>query len=436
MSAKPYIKVIIPLVIIQFSIIISAFWMLGDYDVKRFNEWLISEWMINYQAGFIRRGMIGNILHQFNFSDGVIPILYQLVFVFYCVYTLIFLLIYLLSGIQKTKILVLALLMPGGIFHMAVGVYFYTRKEILFLIHFGILCLVYMVLRGSQEKNKKVLITIFGLLAIIGGGFLTLVHEPYLFMAYPITLILCSIIYIENKEYIFAKFALISYGLLIPIIFVICSLNHGDQQMSQQIWDSYQLSDRLILAPKAPYTSALSTGALGWNLAEHLSTIYGVFITGTWFYWIFFWLMNGLAIFYIASKVDCLPTVSQKMGATRGAIELGQSTYVASIIFAYLVSSSMFLIASDYGRWISCATNLSLFFAFATYKSTYIAMVKKYISANVSNVIRNLSSMLTTKLVLVALIIYALIMQMPECCIRGSELFVPYDKFLYLFINQ
>ena len=434
MSAKPYIKVIIPLVIIQFSIIISAFWMLGDYDIKRFNEWLISEWMINYQAGFIRRGMIGNILHQFNFSDGVIPILYQLVFVFYCVYTLIFLLIYLLSGIQKTKILVLALLIPGGIFHMAVGVYFYTRKEILFLIHFGILCLVYIALRGSQEKNKKALINLYGILAIIGGGFLTLVHEPYLFMAYPITLLLCTIMYLENKQYSFSKLALISYGLLIPIIFIICTMNHGDQQISQRIWDSYQLIDRLILAPRAPYTSALSTGALGWNLSQHLSTIYGVFITGTWLYWIFFWLMNGIAIFYLASKTAYLSTVLQKMSATRSVIELQGSTYVASILFAYLISSSMFFIASDYGRWISCATNLSLFFAFTTYKSTYIAMVEKFISPAVSNTIRNLSSMLTTKVVLVVLIIYGVILQMPECCIRGPELFIPYDKFLNLFI--
>jgi hypothetical protein len=436
MIIRSYIKAIIPLVILQFSIIISAYWMLGDYEVRRFNQWPISEWMINYQGGFVRRGMIGNILHHLALSGGVIPFLYPLVFSFYCTYILIFIVNYIYSRIQSTTVLVLALLIPGGIFHMALGPYFYTRKEILFIIHFGILCLLYRSIQKVNHENKTLAIGIFGAMTVMGGGFLTLVHEPYLFMAYPITLLLCVIIYVENKQNLSSKVVLLIYGLLIPIIFVICSLNHGDQTISQQIWDSYQLKDRIILAPRAPYTAAFSTGGLGWGFAQHLSTIYGVFITGTWVYWGFFWLMNGLVMLCIAYKISSRSISLKGLKFDEQEMSLERSTYVVSIIFAYLISSSMFLIASDYGRWIACATNLALLFAFATYKSRYIKIIAIKMHADVFSFVKKVEEILITKTVLFLIVLYELVLQMPECCIHGPEIFIRYDKFLMLFNYQ
>ena len=142
MISKSPLRFAIPFVIVEFSILVAGYWMLGDFDIHRFNVWPISEWMINYQAGFVRRGLIGEVLHQLNMAGGVIPILYPLVFIFYCAYIAIFIFNFIISKIRSSSILTLSLLIPGGIFHMALGPYFYTRKEILFLIHFGLLCLL------------------------------------------------------------------------------------------------------------------------------------------------------------------------------------------------------------------------------------------------------------------------------------------------------
>lgn len=435
MKCKSFLKIFIPLAIVEFSIIISSFWMLGDYDVKRFNQWSISEWMINYQGGFVRRGLIGEILHQFKFSGGVIPVLYLIVLGLYCIYISIFIANYLVSKINSTTVLILAILIPGGIFHMAMGVSFYTRKEILFLIHFGILCLLYQMICRSTQNHRSIWIALYGTLVIIGGICLTLVHEAYLFMAYPITLFLCLILRSENKDSQLAGIIPFLYALVIPIIFLICSVNHGDQITSQAIWDSYQLSDRLILASKAPYTSSYATAGIGWGLMQHLSTIYGVFITGTWAYWIFFWLVNGCVLVSIASRISLERIPSIDYAKDDDVVIKKRIVFVASIAFGFLISSSMFFIASDYGRWIACASNLTLLLSFSIQESPYLMRLSDRLQNNYIYIFKRLLQIAISPILLFTLLLYEVIFQMPECCLGGSEFLMRYDKFLFLFIK-
>ena len=42
----------------------AFFFLFEKYDNKV--EWTISEWLINYQGGFTRRGFIGEIIFQFS----------------------------------------------------------------------------------------------------------------------------------------------------------------------------------------------------------------------------------------------------------------------------------------------------------------------------------------------------------------------------------
>jgi hypothetical protein len=431
---KEYLKAFIPLLIIEFSVILSGFWMLGDYEIKRFNVWPISEWLINYQAGFVRRGLFGEILHQLNSSTGIIPYLNQLVLGFYYFYVAIFIGIYIKSRIRSTLVLVLALLIPGGIFHMAMGAIFYTRKEILFLIHFGLLCLLYLNIRDEKKEKKLLRIWLFGLLAIIGGCLLTLVHEPYLMMAYPITLLLLVITYFENKPSLLMRRFVSIYAVLIPIIFVICSLNHGNPQVSQAIWDSYSLSDRLTLAPFAPYTASLATGGLGWTLTQHFSTIYGVFISGTWVYWICFLLVNAWVLTWLALHLQKSRQGPHLM-AGQNTTKIVVNDYVMIVMFSYFISLSMLLLASDYGRWIACATNLTILFSFTISGSSILRQRTFYSNRLLVNCYKAIEILNKKTYTLVMLIGYELIFQMPECCLQGPDIFIRFDKFFMLFVE-
>ncbi len=416
--------------ILEFSILLAGLWMLGDYEAKRFNVWPISEWLINYQGGFVRRGLVGEILRYITDDRGSIAMLNSLVLGFFYLYILVFLALYYFASIRQIGLLIIALLIPGGIFHMSIGAIFYPRKEILFLIHFGILCLIYVMHYRLQLKGKLFSLNLLGLTAIIGGSFLTLVHEAYLFMAYPITILLLGILYKEHSTYFPLKLQMVCYVILIPALFGLCSIYRGDPQIAQRIWDSYTLVDRLVLAPAAPYTAAYATAGLGWTLQQHLSTIYGVFVTGTWIYWLFFSVANAFVLLYLAIQI------AKKQEEAQGNLNpnsLKNSVLVLLTIFAFIISSSMIMIASDYGRWIACATNLTLLFLFAVSHSARLQNFE-WFQLKFGKKLTLFFNWLSGSMVALILILsYELIFQMPECCISEGNIFIPYPKFIELY---
>lgn len=427
---RSYWQAFIIIAILEFSVLIAGFWMLGDYEVKRFNVWPISEWLINYQGGFVRRGLMGELLRFFSQGQKIIPTLNPLVLIFFYTYIAIFISVYQLAKIQRASLLIIALLIPGGIFHMAIGAIFYPRKEILFLIHFGILCLLYLILLGCKSNRKTIFLNLFGIVAIVGGSLLMLIHEAYFFMAYPITVLLFFILYRENITYFPLKFQLISFILVVPILFLICTIYRGNSDVAQIIWDSYTLSDRIILAPAAPYTAGYATAGLGWTTNQHLSTLYGVYISGTWIYWFFFYIANALVIIYSAIQISLGFNTDRKSISKESSKNLA---LVLVTIGAWLISSSMFFIASDYGRWIACASNLTILFLFTISRSTFIRTLNKVLNTLHKTLHSYFYRFGSSLIVLMVILGYELIFQMPECCISEGDIYIPYLKFIGLY---
>jgi len=62
--------------LIEWPMIVSYFWMTGDFSAPRFNVWPISDWLINYQTGFVRRGLVGELLLRL-FGDGSLSGVHQ-----------------------------------------------------------------------------------------------------------------------------------------------------------------------------------------------------------------------------------------------------------------------------------------------------------------------------------------------------------------------
>ena len=99
-------------------------------------EWTISEWLINYQGGFTRRGLIGEIVFQFstffyiNFRETIL--LFQILtcaLYFYLVYNF-------LKKTNKNLILVFAILSPLFLTYPIAEVEVLGRKEIFVFISF------------------------------------------------------------------------------------------------------------------------------------------------------------------------------------------------------------------------------------------------------------------------------------------------------------
>ncbi len=399
---------------IEVPLILSYFWMTGDFSVPRFNEWPISEWLINYQAGFIRRGLLGEVLLRIYSPSSLIRPLYIAMFFSYAIYTSTFILVYLKSGIRNTNVLLVAVLIQGGIFHMGMTSDFYTRKENIFLIFFAIQCLLYLQIKSASFAMQKYWLGIYLASLFIFTPSLVLVHEAYIFLSFPISALLLWILALERPQdrYLRAAVGLLFCETL--IVFLICSVFHGDLAMSQLIWDSLPLTDRLQLSPAAPYSTFGAIGSLGWGLNQHLSTLYGVVSSGGIFIWIFFAFGNALVLTYIYIAIDP-PKIN------------GSSTqYLHWILVGSLVLMPMFLVGSDWGRWIASISNQLILLMFVLHRSDMFFKP----DVNPISIQLSLFKGFRGRAFLFSLCVsYGLIFQMPECCADPRTIFAPYMTY-------
>ena len=396
---------------IEMPLILSYFWMTGDFSVPRFNVWPISEWLINYQAGFIRRGLLGEMLLRVYGPSGLIRPLYIAMFFSYVIYTATFILVYLKSGIRNANVLLVAILIQGGIFHMGMTSDFYTRKENIFLIFFAIQCLLYLQIKSAPISLQKYWLGIYLACLFIVTPSLVLVHEAYFFLSFPISALLLWILALERSQ---DRYLRLAVGLLFCetlIVFLICSVFHGDIAMSQLIWDSLPFTDRLQLSPAAPYSTFGAIGSLGWGLKQHFSTLYGVVSSGGIFIWIFFAFGNALVLTYMYIAID------------PPKINGSPSLYLRWILIGFLVLLPMFLVGSDWGRWIASISNQLILLMFSLRQSDMFFKPEM----NPMPIRLNFFRRFRSRTFLFALcVIYGLVFQMPECCADPRTILAPY----------
>ena len=406
-------------IIIEIPVILAIVWMMGDYREPRFSIYPVSDWLINYQGGFVRRGLTGEIL--LTISDpinGILPNLYRIVLTSYIFYIAIFFAVYLLAKIQNYRVLILALLIQGGIYHMGISADFYTRKENLFLIFFGLLCLLYINASKKVGESKRRRLLWLVSLPIIFGPILILIHEAYIFMSFPLTALLLWIACKENPSHIYLRLGFFLYAVICLLFFITCSIHHGDVVLAQAIWDSLPWIDRVKLSPSAPYSQIAAINSIGWSLGQNLTTIYAVFITGGVYIWLFFILGNTLTLAVIAFQIYPISPESKP------------KRIYGLLVIGLLVSSGMFLIAADWGRWIAFMSNQLLLFMFALSVSTFSQEEDK---SKFPLSILKYSQTIKSKYLFYAVLLYGLVFQMPECCVQYPNFFVFQSLFQSFF---
>jgi hypothetical protein len=414
-----YLKFLSIAILIEIPIILAIVWMMGDYREPRFSIYPVSDWLINYQGGFVRRGLTGEIL--LTISDpivGILPNLYRFVLSSYILFITIFFVVYTLAKIKNYPVLILALTIQGGIYHMGISADFYTRKENLFLIFFGLLCLLYINASKKVGDSKKKRLLWLASLPIIFGPILILIHEGYLFMSFPLTTMLLWIACKENTSYVYLRLGLALYVGICIVFFITCSIYHGDVVLAQAIWDSLPWIDRVKLSPSAPYSQIAAINSIGWSLGQNLTTIYAVFITGGVYIWIFFILGNVLTLAVIACQIYPVSAESKP------------KRIYGLLVIGLIISSGMFLIAADWGRWIAFMSNQLLFLMFALSVSTFSKEEEK------SKIILHLikyGQKIAPKYLFYIVLVYGLVFQMPECCVQYPNVFVFQSLFQSLF---
>lgn len=204
---------------IYICLVVSIFFLYHKYQFP--TDWTTSEWLINYQGGFTRRGLVGEILVQINYFLKLE--IRNLVFIFEIILLFVyyFYIINFFKKLEFSPILILLIFSPLGFLFSVTETEAIARKEILLFC----LYLLYLdtILKGKQ---KLTYLTLF-----VGLPIINLVWDGNIFYVFFfIYTFFVSKIKIHKKEIILFSISLIPY-LISSIILVTTKSN--DQMLEQ-----------------------------------------------------------------------------------------------------------------------------------------------------------------------------------------------------------
>jgi hypothetical protein len=155
---------------ITFIFLTAVFWLYQKHTVG--NDSTISEWIINYQGAFTRRGIIGEICFQladfFDLSLRFIIFLFQASL--YLIYSI--LIYYFIKGVPKNTLTIIAIISPLFLLYPIAEIEVLARKEIFIFIGF----IIFLNLSNNRYSKNVPLIYIFFIFPI-----LCLIWEPFIF---------------------------------------------------------------------------------------------------------------------------------------------------------------------------------------------------------------------------------------------------------------
>ena len=209
---------------IFFCFIISIIFLYHKFQYP--TDWTTSEWLINYQGGFTRRGLIGEILIQINsILDFKIR---NLVFIFEIILLLIYY-FYVINFFRKIKfspLLILIIFSPLSFLFSVTETEAIARKEVI------LFCLYIFYLSSLLKNNIKIT---YGILAI-GLPLMNLIWDGNIFyLLFFVYTYFITKINIKKKEIVLFLISLIPYLISLLILFTTKSSNEMLELMCKAI---------------------------------------------------------------------------------------------------------------------------------------------------------------------------------------------------------
>ena len=298
------------------------------------NTWTIGEWMISYAGGFVRRGLPGSLIFNFSTAFRLNPV-HVIWFLSVSSYMLLaFLLWKFCSGKFKAAFL----LSPIILLSPVIGSDTFVRKDTMILALYGA-CLLAIQCWHSKRMSNMVAFSLLNLLAC----FAIFSHETFGFWGLPSIIMLTSFMLSGNS---FSGFKEIGKAciFLSPslLAFVVCMSARGSLTQAIKIHQSWQTFTHVISSYGAMSASEPIPGAvraLSWTLNDTLGFIRTGINDFSHFVWIpAVWMLT----IYICMNLFVWESGDQVLSSLKRNI----------VLFQFLASGPLFIIAHDYGRWI------------------------------------------------------------------------------------
>jgi len=399
MNLKNFFKtnlIISLLITLSFVVVINNFFRFFQNNaVYQFDSWFS-----NYQGGFVRRGIPGELLFQLH---SLLDIhLGWMVFIFVCsLYILFYLLFFLLiSKIEINKIFLLAIFSPISFYFPILNNKATGHKEIILLL--SLVALSYFIPSISKKGAKNLIIFI----SLVLG----LSHEGLLF--YCIYLIIPYLLFFNFKSYREILLDISSIITFLLILFIINFIFSGNEQHVIDICNSIKeyANDKCQISGQIAHFNSPIKGYFLQKISnywyEDYFRIYGIGF-----------LFGFLPLFFLYSKII----------STNLIFSFSKINSLYFLIFPLLITFPIYILGADWGRYLYISYTSSLIILIFVLRNNiyYLKKENEYLKDNI----------LVKVFFVILLLFYSFGWTVPICCENKfkSGIFQSVDKIMYYY---
>ena len=316
----------------------AVFFFFQKYN--NYVEWTISEWLINYQGGFTRRGLIGEIVFQISKLSSLT--IRETILTFQiATYLIYFYLLYkFLKDTNNNILFIFAIFSPLFVIYPIAEVEVLGRKEIFIYVSFLLVVNIFSI-KNIQNRHYFYFSIILMISCLIWEGFV-------IYISYFIFILILKNNLVLNKSFL-TKLLISLIPLSISFYFVFFHRldENGLKMMCQSINECYGAISYLNRSLSSNISEVTSKFQISFLIRYILVLIIG-------FFPLFLLIKNSKLNYKQRFKNDYF--------------------YLIFFIIIFTPSLIFYYIAQDWGRWVSISYTLSLLTYVYSLKNNFIVI--------------------------------------------------------------
>ena len=316
----------------------AVFFFFQKYN--NYVEWTISEWLINYQGGFTRRGLIGEIVFQISKLSSLT--IRETILTFQITtYLLYFYLLYkFLKDTNNNILFIFAIFSPLFVIYPIAEVEVLGRKEIFIYVSFLLVVNIFSI-KNIQNRHYFYFSIILMISCLIWEGFV-------IYISYFIFILILKNNLVLNKSFL-TKLTISLIPLSISFYFVFFHRldENGLKMMCQSINECYGAISYLNRSLSSNISEVTSKFQISFLIRYIIVLIIG-------FFPLFLLIKNSKLNYKQKFKNDYF--------------------YLIFFIIIFTPSLIFYYIAQDWGRWVSISYTLSLLTYVYSLKNNFIVI--------------------------------------------------------------
>lgn len=386
--------VVIVVALLAAAVSIVLIWMntLKDPDALNWNSWAFYEWLINYEGGFVRRGLSGEIISMLARGQEIRAVNF-LAFSLGVAYIGLSILQMLQTHVSGKEAL-LYIFAPTGFFSISVSNEFYYRKEMMF---YCAIIGIASIFRTWNRNRSTILGQIVLVFVMFFSLLLPLIHEAFIFYCVLIFSLMSFAIVRHHHGLAHAKRLVFAYVLLNLLIFGVLSKFKGDAGQGMRIWDSLSPNIK-SLSPSGEIYGGIA--AIGWSTLEGIKLPLKTLLSGLGTYYAFPLIMGYLAVAFVRSRMDKVALMEICC----------QQKFVFNFLLVCTTFSPLFILGWDWGRWV-----LGIFIVFSS-----MAFSDLLVEVKTGRMLYLIDLARRREAIFILVILVSVFTRTPECCMDGS----------------